>query len=194
MPDGDSPIRPLFEVAQQRNAPVRLGLDQVAQDVFDHQLAAAVGIRGRQREVFGDRHRGRIAVHGRRGAEHERLDAEFRHRLEQHDTAGHVVVVIAQRLGHRLADGFQAGEVDHGIDLVGGKSRFHRRAVADVGLDQFKGLAGNLLNALLHRALGIREVVDHDHVVPGILQLDDGVGTDIAHAARNQNLHCRHSL
>ena len=36
-------------------------------------------------------------------------------------------------------------------------------------------------------------LVDHDHVVAGILQLNDGVGTNVTYAARYQNLHCRYS-
>jgi hypothetical protein len=41
------------EVAQQRNAPVRLGFLQVGQDLLDHQLAFAVrALRRAGREAF----------------------------------------------------------------------------------------------------------------------------------------------
>jgi hypothetical protein len=73
---------------------------------------------------------------------------------------------------------------------VGAERGFQRRAVADVAFDEIEGFAGDLLHPLLHRPAGVGQVVDHDHVVARILQLDDGVGTDIAHAASNQNLHC----
>ena len=38
--------------------------------------------------------------------------------LEQVDGAGHVVLIIPQRLGHTLAHGLQSSEVDHTGDPV----------------------------------------------------------------------------
>jgi len=55
------------EVAQPGDALAGFGAVQVGEDVFNHELAAAVGVGGRAREVFADRHAGRVAVDGGRG-------------------------------------------------------------------------------------------------------------------------------
>jgi hypothetical protein len=118
------------------------------------------------------------------------LTAELGHGLEQHHAAGDVVVVVAQRLRHRFADRLQAGEVDHGVDLVRAERGFDRRAVADVGLDELESLSRDASHPLLHGTVGVGQVVDHDHVMARVLQLDHGVRTDVTHTASNQNLHC----
>jgi hypothetical protein len=55
--------------------------------------------------------------------------------------------------------------------------------------DELEGFPVMRVHPFLHRTVGVGQVVDHHHVVAGVLQLDDGVRTDIAHAASNQNLH-----
>lgn len=108
-----------IEVAQDGDAPVRLGTVQVAQHVFDVQLARAVGVGGAEREVFANRHAGRVAVDGGRRAEHDAGDVGALHGLQQAQAAEDVVVVVVERFSNRFADGFEAGEVDHGVNGVG---------------------------------------------------------------------------
>jgi hypothetical protein len=79
--------------------------------------------------------------------------------------------------------------VDHGIDLVGAEHGFQTGAVAYVDVGKHDRLAGNVLDALLHHFLRIRQVVDHHHVVASLDQFNAGMGTDIAHAACNEYFH-----
>src|SRR5450830_24949 len=178
-----------IEVAQQRDAPGRPGPRQVAQHLFDHQLAAAVGIGGGQGKIFRDGHGGRVAIHGGRGTEHQGLDTELLHRFKQHDGTGDVVVVVAQGLFDGFAHRFQTREVDDGVDLVVPECPFHSGAVADVGVDEAGGLAGDALDALLHGSVAVAEVIEDDDAVASLQEFDAGVGTDIAHAAGDKDVH-----
>ena len=68
------------EVAQQGNAPLRLGFLQVGQDLLYHQLAFAVrALRGAGREAFDIRDFRLIAVDGSGGAKDKVLHASGAH-------------------------------------------------------------------------------------------------------------------
>ena len=68
------------EVAQQGNAPLRLGFLQVGQDLLHHQLAFAVrALRGAGREAFDIRDFRLIAVDGSGGAKDKVLHASGAH-------------------------------------------------------------------------------------------------------------------
>jgi hypothetical protein len=86
------------EVAQDADAPGRIGLVQVAQHVFDHQLGAAVGVDRRQRMDFGIGQEPRRAVHRGRGAEDKRLHPGRLHGLQQRQAARDIVAVVVERL------------------------------------------------------------------------------------------------
>ena len=70
------------EITQARDSPVRIGMRQISQHVFDHQFAGAVGIGRRTREIFFDRHRGRVAINRCRRTEHKGFNVAFRHLAE----------------------------------------------------------------------------------------------------------------
>ena len=70
------------------------------------------------------------------------------------------------------------------------KGEEEEAAVADVGLDELESLSRDASHPLLHGTVGVGQVVDHHHLMAGVLQLDHGVRTDITHATSNQNLHC----
>ena len=69
---------------------------QIAQDLLNHQLRAAVGIAGGERVVFSKRPPNRITIHCGGGAEHEGFYPALAHRLQQTQGADHIVVVVGQ--------------------------------------------------------------------------------------------------
>jgi hypothetical protein len=88
--------------------------------------------------------------------------------LQQADAALDVVGVVIQGLGHRLAHGLEAGEVDDGVDLVRLQGVREQGGVAHVAFDQRQGLAGEGVQALRHVGLAVAEVVEQHDVVPGL--------------------------
>ena len=89
----------------------------------------------------------------------------------------------------RLAHGLQARKVDDAVDVVGGKDLGELLLVADIALDKLDGLARDCLDAVEHDRRGVAQVVKRDGLVPRVLQLDDGVASDEAGSAGNENLH-----
>ena len=111
------------------------------------------------------------------------------HDVAEHEDAVHVVFIVLQRFGHRLAHSLEAGEVDDGINLVVGEDLVHGGAVADVGFDEGHLLADNLLDAAYGFGLRVHKVV-HDHnAVACLVQLYKGVAADVAGATSKQNVH-----
>ena len=82
------------EVAQQHYGPAQIGFGQVTQYLFHHQLGATIGIGRAGGEIFPQRHRRRIAIHGGRRAEHQAADPGAFHRLQQGEGAAQIVLVV----------------------------------------------------------------------------------------------------
>ena len=175
------------EVAQDADAPRRVAAVQVAQQVFHHQLATAIGVGGRERVVFGQRQALRVAVHRGRRAEHQRLHAAGIHGFEQAQCAHHVVVVITQRLRHRLAHRLQPRAVDHRRGTAGLQGRRQSRHIADVALDQPGLFARDALHPRQRLGLAVAKVVEYRHVQPCIEQFNAGMGANVASATGHKN-------
>ena len=87
------------------------------------------------------------------------------HYVDQHEHAVHVVLVVFEGLGNRLAHSLQAGKVDDGINLVLCEELLHCCAVANVGLNHRYLVTDNLFNATNRFGLRVVEVVHYDHAV-----------------------------
>ena len=125
------------EVAQQGNAPVRLGFLQIGEDLFHHQLAFAVrALWCAGREAFNVWNFGLIAINGGGGAKNKVFDVSGAHGANQAQSAVDIVVVIFQRFLYRFADGFQPGEVDHGVDSVIVQYLGHQRFVTNIAFNK----------------------------------------------------------
>ncbi|MNQ67605.1 hypothetical protein D3C85_821340 [compost metagenome] len=177
------------EVAQQHYGPARIGLGEIPQYLFHHQLGAAIGVGRAGGKIFPQRHRGGIAIDGSRGAEHQPEHAGFGHLLAQHQGAGHVVLVVGERYLARLPHRLEAGEVDHRFNLVGGEQPLQAGPVENIALDEGDRLAGDPLDPLERLGRCVGQVIQHHHPLPRIEQLDQSVGADIASAARDQYCH-----
>ena len=154
------------EVAQQRDAPVRLRFLQVSEDLLDHQLAFTVrALRSPGREAFDIRDFWLVAVHGGGGAENKVFHARGAHGGNEFQCAGHVVVVVFQRLGDGFADGFQAGEMDHRFNSVIVKDFRHQRFVTNVAFDKGGAFPAETFNDWQYAAFTVAEIVENNHFV-----------------------------
>ncbi len=107
------------EVAQQGDAPVRLGFLQMSRyfppsACFCRKGFAVCRSGSFQRlEFWADRHK-----RWRRSSKNKVFDVSGAHGANQAQSTVDIVVVIFQRFLYRFANGFQPGEVDHGVDSV----------------------------------------------------------------------------
>ncbi len=175
------------EVAQHAHAPRRTGHGHVVEDPLDEELRAAVGAVGVERPVLGERDPVGLAVDGGRRREHEPADAVALHGIDELVGRAEVVAVVPQGLGHRLADGLQAGEVDHGVDRVGREDGVEGAGVGHVGVDDRQVPPGHAAHGVDGPRGAVHEVVDDHDVVAGVEQGDAGVGPDVAGTAGHQD-------
>ena len=178
------------EVAQERDPPAWVGLDDVGQDALDHHLRLPIRAdRGQRFVVLLVRHRGVLPVDGGRRREHQVGDLVTRHGPDEREGAVDVVLVVLQRLGRALADGLQRREMDDGVDVARGEHPVKTLAVAQVEIDRGNGGSGDLLEPVDDGAVAVDEVVDDHDVVPRRHERDDGVGPDVPRPAGDENAH-----
>ena len=112
------------------------------------------------------------------------------HSLEQIQGADQVVGVVLQGLGHALAHGLEAGEMDNCVNIgVFGKKCLHLVRIAHFQLDKGDRLTGDFLHPAQGFFTGIAEVIRNNDVIAGLDQLHTGVAADVARAAADQNRH-----
>ena len=113
------------------------------------------------------------------------------HDVHEGERVAEVVCVVLDRLDHGLADGLEAGEVDHTVDGVRVKDALEGDAVVDVGAVEGEALGGVLAHDgvdAVEDLLGrVGEVVDDDDLITVLEELDDGVGADEAGAAGDED-------
>ena len=186
-----------IEVAQRDRAEARFGRAQVAQHLLDHQLAAAIGIGRRQRMRLGERQRARLAIDGGRRTEHQPRHALVAHGAQQRNRARDVVVVILERVGHRFADGLAAGQVQHRLHRLAAprlarQQGLYQAGLADVALDQRDRRPAQALDPPHRLGAAVAEIVQHQRPLAGGQHRHQGVGADVAGAARDQHAHLAH--
>ena len=180
------------EVTEQHDVPLGVGGVDVHEDLLNHPLGPTIGVgRGLLGVLFGDGRIVRVAVDGRGAREDDGLAAMVPHDVDEHQGVLDVVVVVLDGLAHRLADGLKAGKVDDAVDLMGIEDLVHRIAVEHVGLVEGEVLGGLVahdgLDAVDGDGAGVGEVIDDDDLVAALEQLNDGVGTDEAGTAGNED-------
>ena len=170
------------EVAQKHDIPLVVPRVQVGQDLLEHGLGPAVGIGGIVlRAALGDGDELRLAIHRGARREHDVLAAVFAGHIGQHQSARDVVPVVLQRLGHTLAHGFEAGEMDDDVYGMGREDGLQSRTVENARLverergssgvgdgaliGEYGGNAGDLPHAPHGLAAGIAQVVYDDNLV-----------------------------
>ena len=111
------------------------------------------------------------------------------HSLQQAGRAGDVVLVVAQRLGGGLADGFERGEVENRVEAVGGERPIEAGRIPNVAFHERNVSAREIPDGFDRGTGPVREVVEHDDVVSSGDQFDGGVAADVARAAGDEDLH-----
>ena len=154
-----------IKVAKTANTPLWVGPVQVKENLFYHQLAAAIGIGGPRGHGLDKRHHRLLTIDRGRGTEDQRLDPCATHGLKQLDTAMNIIVVIHQRLFDRLTYGLEAGKVDNGTDRVVGKHFVERTGIANVAFDKVRPLPRKTLDAFKHADFAIAEVVKNQQLM-----------------------------
>lgn len=177
------------EVAQQCYVPSLVRIAEVGEDVLDLFLRAAVGVVGADLHLFDVGDRVVLTVHRGRRTEDDGADVVLVHGPQEVKRAHNVVVVVGQRFLDGLANGFEAREVDHGINVVLVEDGLDGGLVHQVHFVEGSGLAGQFRNPAQRLFAGVHEVVEDNDVVAGFLEGQDGMRTDIAGATGDKNFH-----
>lgn len=85
------------EVTQAGDGTAGVGLVKVGEDVFDDELALAVGVGGAQQEVFANRDRLWVSIDGVRGREDQGVNIGAGHFFAENDAAGDENGQVLQR-------------------------------------------------------------------------------------------------
>ena len=166
-----------IEVAETNGAEAAGAVEPV-ENLFHHDFGFPVRVNGVDGFGFRNRGNGGIAVDGGSGGEHEFVDACFGHGGEERDGAAGVVVEVLLGLTGGFADGYEGGEVDHGVDLLGLHEADELRAikegtdVEDFGGDTAQVAFGEIVNDGNFESLGS--------------ELINRVRADVARAAGNE--------
>ena len=130
------------EVTKQSDRPFLVRYTEILEDHLDHQFGGAIGVGGREGEVFPDGQRSRGAINGCRRGEDDLLNIVLPHLLAEDDGAGQVVVIVFQRFLDTLTNRLESGEVDNRVDIgVFVKNFFYALFVQQVDLIEFEILA-----------------------------------------------------
>mmetsp|Transcript_17874 Transcript_17874/g.37955 ORF Transcript_17874/g.37955 Transcript_17874/m.37955 type:complete len:213 (-) Transcript_17874:167-805(-) len=151
------------EVPQDRDTELLVCNCGIPHDLLDHVLRPTVRVGATQRLLLinwllmGP-------VDSRRGREDDGITAAFLHRRENVQGPDDVVRVVPQWLGNRLANSFQAGEVDHTIKLLLREETLNTFSIAHVRLEERDLLPRKLLHSLHGLRAGIHKVVHDRHL------------------------------
>src|SRR3954471_7201559 len=177
-----------IEVAQRHVTKIPTSGGAVGEDVLDHQLGLAVRIGRPQRMIFCERQALGIAVDRGRGAEDDAAHILAVHRLQKRDAAAHVVVVIVKRPLDRFTDRLQAGEMHHGLRLIGRHDALKRWAIAQVELMEGDArVRRECADAIEDLRLRVHQVVDAPQATARRREHDAGVRPDVAEAAGDED-------
>ena len=170
-----------IEVAQRDVAEV-VGPGGILEHPLDHQFRPSVGGDGSQRRLLADRFGGSLAVDSRGRGEDEIAHSALDRAFDQIARLGHIVEVIAERVGDRFRNDDLGRKMGDRLDLVLLDEPADQAAVAKIAdreRRRFRNRPGE----------PGREVVDDDDLLAGVDQSQRHVTADIAGAAGNQNAH-----
>src|SRR6516164_8084360 len=122
--------------------------------------------------ILSERKRNRFSVYGRRGGKDQLANLGGLHRLNKPQRSHDVVVIVFERFGYRLGDGFQSREMNDSAALVVDQCRFQEIAITNVAAHHWRRDAGNSLNPLQHLWLAVAEIIKDDDRVSVANQLD----------------------
>ena len=155
-----------IEIAQQNHVPLRISHMEICENLLQHALGLAVRIGNLAlRAVLCNRHEGRISIYSGGGAEYNILDSMISHHIAQDQGACNVIMIVLQRLCHRLAYCLQSCEMNDRIDFFCIKNFIEGLAVQNVRLIKFHRFSRDLLYASYGFLTGIAKIVSHYYFV-----------------------------
>ena len=105
------------------------------------------------------------------------------------DGCAEVVVVVPQRLLHRLPYRLETGKVEHAVKPVRIEKLIESCVVQKIHFVVFECLSGDALDAPQALRVGVDEIVHHNDRMSGVQKLYAGVAADVSGAAGNENVH-----
>ena len=127
---------------------LRICLGCVLENLLDHELRPAVGVRAVAGVGGLGERRGLVTVNRRGRGENKLLAAEFLHDLEHAQRRVEIVAVVGQRQTDGFTDGLEACKVDHARDGLLGEKAAQGLLVADVDVIKRRALARDFFNAI----------------------------------------------
>jgi len=176
------------EVSQEGNFPARIGDEEIAQDLFDHQFAPALGIGRRQGEILADGDGRGIAVNRGGRAENQRFHLMRGHDPAENQGGVQVVVVITEGLRDGFADGLEPREVKHGVDGVRPKNRGQGGLIPEILRIKCGTSARDGLDPVQDGGIAVAEIVHYHGGIASPHEDDDGMTADKARAACDKNV------
>ena len=170
-----------IKITEQYYIPFRISLLHIRHHLLQHRLRLTVRIGALPLgTIFSDRDYHRVSIYCRRTGEDDVLATILTHHIHQDERASHVVVIILQRLCHRLAYSLQTRKMYHGIYTIFSEYPFHGIGITDVSLIKKNFLAYDFLNAVNCLGLRISKIVNYDDRMTCLVQFDDGVSCNIS--------------
>ena len=103
--------------------------------------------------------------------------------------AAHIVVVVAQGLSDRLAYGLEPGKMNYGAEIETLENIAQGCRIADISFDDDGLFAADCRDPSNYRARTIGKIIKYHRLVAGLQKLDDGMRTDVAGTASDQDRH-----
>ena len=111
-------VRPGSVEIAKVDMPDPVGMFIVLEDLFDHELAPAIGVNGRLGVVFRNRDALWHAIGGAGGRKNDVGDVKFAHGIEKVQGVHDIVSVVLCRVCDRFSDVDECAEVHDGLDGV----------------------------------------------------------------------------
>ena len=101
---------------------------------------------------------------------------------EQGARLARVVEIIAERVGNRFRYHDRSREMDYGVDRIAVEQPAHEGMITDIVLDEF------CLGRYRPTEAG-RQIVEDEHVLAGVEQLEHHMAADEASPTRDEHTH-----
>ena len=108
-----------------------------------------------------------------------------------------IVLVVLERLAHRLTDGLESGEMNDRVDLVGREQQFRGHRVAKIHLHERNVLSSSdFLHTLVAGLVTVGHVVCDNDIVAGLDKLHRDMASDKSGTAGHKNafFHIQNNL
>ena len=154
-------------------------------DVHQHLLQHSLGLTirvGRTlfRAFFCDRDLQRISIYCSRRTENNVFYTMFSHGITQEQCSCHIIMIIFNRLYHRLSNCLISCKMDDCIRLLCFKNLIHCRLIQHICLIKCKRFSGDLLYAVQCLCACIIKVIHNNYFISTVQKFYAGMTSNIA--------------